>query len=180
MRARLVVLLALLLFGVAVADGEPRYDSREWHSIFDSEAARHKLSCPKGFEIDHVVALEETWRSGGADWPLHRRRAYVNDPLNWSCVPHALNRAKSGSTLAQWSGGGCILRKQIAVQTLTVKSKYALRIEPPEARAIRLAIGRSCAQIGPPVWCADPLRSVLFPAAHAFPFAAQRCTGLGR
>ena len=103
--------LPYLLLALAIAGGltaglsallaadPPPYSRAAWQ--FDSEAARAALGCPRGYEVDHVVALEAANASGGASWPPALKRAFARDPSNWSCVPRSLNRSKGARTLAE-------------------------------------------------------------------------------
>ena len=176
--AAVAALLALLLFGAAAADGEPRYDRRDWH--FDSEHARRTLSCSAEQQLDHIVALHEAWRAGGHLWSEARRRAFANDPDNWWCISHDLNREKSDSTLADWGGGSCAQRKQIAAVTLWVKTKHGLTIDARERGAIQHEQWRQCPGIEPPFWCVDPTWTTIFPTPEARGWAIARCAGVGQ
>ena len=183
MRAGLVVLLALLLFGVAAADGEPRSDTvsyyarPDWH--FDSEEARRALRCGAGFEVDHIVPLHGAYLYGGDAWSDVERREFARDRSNQWCVPRALNRSKSDSTLAEWNGGSCDERKVIAWATWPIKRTYGLAWGANEEAAILDAIRKTCPNIASPFWCPDAQFSIPLPTQEQRSWAIARCAGAG-
>lgn len=179
--AAFALLVALITLTPTLADGEPQptggYHRADWG--FDSERARRELRCRPSEELDHVVPLEGAYRYGGAEWDTARKHRYANDPNNWWCVPRPLNRSKGDRTLAEWRGGSCEQRRQIAVISLLVKTRYGLAFGVGETAAIRSALARSCTGYAAAFWCARPQFSVLTPLPHDRAFAIQRCGGLG-
>lgn len=125
------------------ADPTPgAYNRAEWR--FDSDAARALLGCSDSEHVDHVVALKEAHDSGGANWSSERKRTFANDGANLVCLDAGVNIAKSDHDLAEWSGGGCELRKEIAITTSLIKAAYELEIDPAEAQAIAEASDADC------------------------------------
>jgi hypothetical protein len=53
----------------------PRASCGGWLSLYDS----YSTDGPDELEIDHVVALAETWDSGADSWDAARREAFAND-----------------------------------------------------------------------------------------------------
>jgi hypothetical protein len=56
-------------------------------------------------DVDHVVALGEAWRSGGATWDGARREAFANDlddPGALIAVTASANRSKGDRDPASW------------------------------------------------------------------------------
>lgn len=162
--------------GVLLA-ATPAYDREAWH--FDSERAHRELECGHGYEVDHIVPLHGAHLSGGADWTPALKRSFANDPSNWWCIPRTLNRSKSDSTLADWHGGSCRQRKQIAAATVLVKTRWALNYLDGELGALRLTLARTCPNLASPFWCRDSLWSALFPDSYERRWRVNRCGGLG-
>ena len=135
--------LALLLLGLgvpALADG---FERSNWS--FDAERARISLGCAEAEHVDHVVALKEAYDSGAADWSRERKAEFANDSLNLWCFDASLNLSKADHDLAEWSGGSCAQRRQIAWITVEVKRKYKLSVDPAEAAANQQALVACCA-----------------------------------
>ena len=87
-------------------------------------------------DIDHVVPLSDAWQKGAQKWPVGKRVAFANDPLNLLAVDARLNRQKSDSDAASWlppnRGAWCsYVARQVAV-----KKKYAVWITSGERDAM--------------------------------------------
>lgn len=121
------------------------YDREDWG--FDSSAARALLGCDDSEHVDHVVALKEAHDSGGANWSTERKHTFANDIANLRCLDAETNLAKSDHDLAEWSGGSCDLRKEIAISTALVKAVYGLSTDPAEEQAIAAAIDADCTSV---------------------------------
>ena len=94
-------------------------------------------------QIDHVVALDDAWRTGAQDWPAARRLAFANDPANLLAVDGQANQDKGASDASQWlppqAGYGCVY----VVRQLRVKAAYGLWMTPDEHDAVDRAL-RGC------------------------------------
>ena len=64
------------------------------------------------------------------------------------CLDAALNLSKSDHDLAEWSGGSCQQRQEIARVTVIIKARYSLTIDPAERAAINVAQAAQCATGG--------------------------------
>ena len=116
-----------------------RYVRGEFH--FDSEHWRRELCCGPGYEVDHIVALDQAWTCGAISWSAKKRRAFAADPLNLWCIARELNREKSADNLAQMSAETLALfslaqRRRMAQSSRSVKHHYGLRFTPGEQEAI--------------------------------------------
>ena len=61
-----------------------------------------RKAAASAIQIDHVVPLSLAWRSGADHWPLGKRAAFANDPLNLLAVDGPANQAKSDSGPSDW------------------------------------------------------------------------------
>lgn len=104
----------------------------------------------KKWDIEHIVALEDVWRSGASDWmvtdeiadglaadPQERREQIANDPINLMLVDAGENRSKKGKTLDQWNvelnpGYRC----EYAQRQVFIKDKYSLGVTDSERVAM--------------------------------------------
>jgi len=86
-------------------------------------------------QIDHLVALDDAWRTGARAWPASRRLAFANDPANLLAVSGNANQDKGASDASQWlppqAGFACVY----VVRQLRVKAAYGLWLTPDERAA---------------------------------------------
>ena len=94
-------------------------------------------------DIDHVVALGNAWATGAFRWPIRKRAALANDPLNLLPVDASANRQKGDADAATWLPSNKSFRCAYVARQVTVKSKYDLWVTPPEKAAIERVLG-SC------------------------------------
>lgn len=92
-------------------------------------------------DVDHVVALGDSWSSGAGRLDVRTRAAFANDPLNLLAVDAGANRSKGDANAASW-----LPRRQFrcayAARQVAVKAKYALSVTPSEHDALLRELGR--------------------------------------
>ena len=94
-------------------------------------------------QIDHVVALSNSWQTGAFKLSIAQRTALANDPLNLFAVKGRLNLQKSDGDAATWVPPLKSFRCAYVAQQIAVKAKYSLWIVAPEKTAM-LAILAQC------------------------------------
>jgi len=94
-------------------------------------------------QIDHVVALSNSWQTGAFKLSITQRTALANDPLNLFAVKGRLNLQKSDGDAATWVPPMKSFRCAYVAQQIAVKAKYSLWVVPPE-KAAMLAILSQC------------------------------------
>jgi len=94
-------------------------------------------------QIDHVVALSNSWQTGAFKLSLAQRTALANDPLNLFAVKGRLNSQKSDGDAATWLPPLKSFRCAYVAQQIAVKAKYSLWVVPPE-KAAMLALLAQC------------------------------------
>jgi hypothetical protein len=57
----------------------------------------------RSYDVDHVVALADAWRSGANKWTRAKRIRYANDPLVLVLTNASLNRSKSDRGPDEWA-----------------------------------------------------------------------------
>ena len=94
-------------------------------------------------QIDHVVALSNSWQTGAFKLSIAQRTALANDPLNLFAVKGRLNLQKSDGDAATWVPPLKSFRCAYVAQQIAVKAKYSLWVVAPE-KAAMLAILAQC------------------------------------
>lgn len=87
-------------------------------------------------QIDHVVALADSWHQGSAGWDDATRLRFANDPANLLAVDGPANQDKSSLDASQWVPANTQFRCQFAILQIRVKSAYGLGVTAPEAKAL--------------------------------------------
>ncbi|ASY18828.1 HNH endonuclease [Candidatus Planktophila versatilis] len=87
-------------------------------------------------QIDHVVALSNSWQTGAFKLSIAQRTALANDPLNLFAVKGRLNLQKSDGDAATWVPPLKSFRCAYVAQQIAVKAKYELWVVAPEKAAM--------------------------------------------
>lgn len=98
-------------------------------------------------QIDHVVALEEAWRTGAQQLSQAEREALANDPANLFAVDGHSNQQKGSGDAATWLPARKAFRCDYVEHQVEVKARYRLWVTPPERDAM-LRVLSSCAPTG--------------------------------
>ena len=86
-------------------------------------------------QIDHVVALSDSWVTGAFGWDERKRIAFGNDPLNLLAVDGPANSQKGAGDAATWLPRSAYRCTYVARQ-IAVKAKYELWVKPAERDAM--------------------------------------------
>lgn len=92
-------------------------------------------------QIDHVVALENAWRSGARGWDSQTRRRFGNDQHNLMAVDGDANEDKGSASAAYWLPSNTGYRCRYVARQIAVKSEYGLSITTAERRAMTRVLG---------------------------------------
>ncbi|MDE0614628.1 MAG: hypothetical protein OXI32_09460 [bacterium] len=114
---------------------------------------------PSSCDVDHIVAAQEAFESGGWEWAVSRREAFGNDALNLVPTRDCVNRSKGARDMAEWSGrigsGTCAGltttpqgRCYMASKVVEVKAAYSLSVDASEKDALAEALD-GCPPGGP-------------------------------
>jgi hypothetical protein len=93
-------------------------------------------------QIDHLVALDDAWRTGAQAWTAAARTAFANDPANLLAVAGDANQDKGAGDAAAWLPPQAGFRCVYVLRQLRVKAAYGLWLTPDEHRAIAAQLGR--------------------------------------
>lgn len=94
-------------------------------------------------QIDHVVALNDAWRSGADTWDTHKRNLLANDPYNLLAVDGPANEAKGDANAADWLPENTQFECAYVARQIGVKAKYGLSVTSRE-RAAMLQVLHTC------------------------------------
>lgn len=100
-------------------------------------------------QIDHVVALSNSWQTGAFNLTLAQRTALANDPINLFAVKGRLNAQKRDGDAATWLPPLKKFRCAYVAQQIAVKVKYSLWVTPPEKDAMTRIINTCPQQVLP-------------------------------
>ncbi|PLS30686.1 deoxyribonuclease [Bifidobacterium margollesii] len=87
-------------------------------------------------QIDHVVALNDAWRSGASTWNTRRRYEFANDPYNLLAVDGPANEDKGDANAADWMPPNKDFGCEYVARQIGVKSKYGLTVTGREKTAM--------------------------------------------
>lgn len=93
-------------------------------------------------QIDHVVALENVWRTGGQQLSQDERRALANDPENLFAVDQHSNAQKRSGDAATWLPANTAFRCTYVEHQVAIKTTYRLWVVPAERDAIERVLAR--------------------------------------
>jgi hypothetical protein len=110
-------------------------------TIHDTYSDRdYPAAATRDFDVDHVVALADAWRSGANTWTRARRVAFANDPVELVVTTAHTNRSKGDQGPDTWAPtshpGAC----WYAARYAAVKYLWGLTPDPDHAEAERAAI----------------------------------------
>ena len=111
-----------------------------WFSTYD----RTHVANSSDLDVDHVVALAEAWRSGAWTWDAARRREFANDldeRRSLIAVSASSNRSKSDRDPASWRPSVEDDWCEYAISWMTVKTRWALSVDPEEFVALQHLTG---------------------------------------
>ena len=100
-------------------------------------------------QIDHVVALSNSWQTGAFNLTLAQRTALANDPMNLFAVKGRLNAQKRDGDAATWLPPLKKFRCAYIAQQIAVKAKYSLWVTAPEKDAMSRILNTCPKQVLP-------------------------------
>ena len=100
-------------------------------------------------QIDHVVALNNAWRSGADRWNTKKRYEFSNDPYNLLAVDGPANEDKGDADASVWLPPNAEYRCGYVARQIGVKARYGLSVTSAEKRAM-LGVLHDCPGQGVP------------------------------
>jgi hypothetical protein len=102
-----------------------------WVSKYDGLAVTN----PSGFDIDHLVPLNEAWQSGAWKWSAATRTAYANDlgyEFSLIAVSAHANRSKGDQEPQDWMPERAAYSCDYVSHWVAVKWRWHLAVNPAE------------------------------------------------
>lgn len=99
-------------------------------------------STSAAIQIEHVVALSDSWQKGAQQLTFAERTSLANDPDNLLAVDGPANQAKRDSDYASWVPPNRAFRCDYAIRQIGVKTKYRLWVTPAEKSALGAALAK--------------------------------------
>jgi hypothetical protein len=93
-------------------------------------------------QIDHVVALENVWRTGGQQLTQDERQALANDPENLFAVDQHSNAQKRSGDAATWLPANTAFRCTYVEHQVAIKTTYRLWVVSAERDAMERVLAR--------------------------------------
>ncbi|WP_017573472.1 HNH endonuclease family protein [Nocardiopsis halotolerans] len=109
--------------------------SGSWYSPYDGET----FTDSSDLDIDHMVPLNEGWRSGAHAWTTAERERFANDLDSsqlWA-VSASSNRSKGDSDPSDWMPPLESSHCDYVVSWIEVKHVWDLTVDPEEETALR-------------------------------------------
>jgi len=100
-------------------------------------------------QIDHVVALSDSWQKGAQNISYETRNLLANDPLNLLAVDGPANQQKGDSDAASWLPPNKSFRCRYVARQVAVKDKYSLWLSEAEYSAIKRILNGCGEQVVP-------------------------------
>jgi hypothetical protein len=100
-------------------------------------------------QIDHVVALSDSWQKGAQSLGPDDRLQLANDPLNLLAVDGPINQKKGDSDAASWLPPNKSFRCQYVARQIAVKDKYRLWVTDAEKSAMKRVLNGCGDQVVP-------------------------------
>lgn len=113
--------------------------SGEWHDPYTGEI----VADPKKLDVDHMVPLAETWRSGGYSWSSEKKKQFANDisnPQHLIAVTARANRQKSDKDPANWLPPLESYRCKYVTDWVQIKKNHHLTVDTKEKLAIQAVL----------------------------------------
>jgi hypothetical protein len=100
-------------------------------------------------QIDHVVALGDSWQKGAQQLSEKEREELANDPLELLAVDGTANQQKSDGDAATWLPPSKAFRCQYVARQIAVKKKYRLWVTAAEKEAMIRVLATCPGQVLP-------------------------------
>lgn len=101
-------------------------------------------------QIEHVVALGDSWQKGAQQLTVEERTDLANDPLELVAVDGPTNQAKGDADAASWLPPNKDYRCAYVARQIAVKTKYRLWVTATEKDAMAAVLG-ACPEESLPV-----------------------------
>ena len=127
----------------------------DWVSPYDGAL----WTDPLDLDIDHVVALKETWDSGAWSWTTPQRQLYANDTSDSRtllAVTDNVNQSKGDKDPSNWLPPLESYLCTYIGDWISIKARWGLSMDKSEAGRVRNLLAASCAGLRIVAWPLAP------------------------
>ncbi len=127
----------------------------DWVSPYDGG----QWTDPLDIDIDHVVALKETWDSGAWNWTKTQRQLYANDTSDRRTllsVTDNVNQSKGDKDPSNWLPPLDSYLCTYISDWIAIKARWGLSMDASEAGRVRNLLKSSCAGLRVVAWPPAP------------------------
>jgi hypothetical protein len=112
-----------------------------WFSVYDGKS----VTDPGDIDIDHMIPLANSWRTGAASWTDQQREAFANDLARPQLIAVTLssNRSKGDQDPSEWKPPRHDYWCTYAQSWIAVKAYWKLSVTAAEKTALTEMLG-SC------------------------------------
>lgn len=100
-------------------------------------------------QIDHVVALSDSWQKGAQQLTPEQRLEFANDPLNLLAADGPANQQKGDGDAATWLPPNAAFRCDYVARQIAVKATYELWVTQAEHDAMATLLSNCKGQLVP-------------------------------
>jgi len=133
-----------------VLDEECNVLSGTLQDVYTGKTIEFSKSDGAAIQIDHVVALSDSWQKGAQFLSREMRVQLANDPLELIAVDGPANQQKGDGDAATWLPSNKGFRCQYIARQIAVKRKYTLWVTEAEKKAMQDVLS-ACPEQGMPV-----------------------------
>ena len=128
------------------ADAEAcKIKSGTFFDYYSNSIIEYNTAVPGGgIDIDHIVAKEDAWNSGGYNWDEVKWHAYINDEDLLVATSASANRQKGGKSAAEWLPQNTEFHCRYGIMQIQIKYKYQLSVSLDEKNALRNILNDEC------------------------------------
>lgn len=95
-------------------------------------------------QIDHVVAMADSWQKGAQQWDFQKRVNFANDPRNLIAVSGYINQQKGAGDTATWLPPNKAYRCEYVTRQVEIKRLYGLWVTQAEQDAMVRELSKCC------------------------------------
>lgn len=119
-----------------VKDGKCKVKSGTLADPYTGQTINFRVGPGDLVDIDHIVALSDSWITGSQGFSAEQRLHLANDPLNLMSSDATANRQKGDKNAASWLPANKAFRCAYVARQVAVKQKYGLWVQLAEKEAI--------------------------------------------
>lgn len=105
-------------------------------TLLDPYTGESTTGATSKFQVDHVVALADSWRSGADEWTPEKRLAFANDPAELALTTAKVNASKNDRGPDEWApvskAAACVYGRRYTA----IKFKWGLTFTPSQRKAV--------------------------------------------